>query len=108
MELTEIKNWLRIDGSEDDNVLALLINDAKGALADAGIPEIKEGQVEADPDRVIRYMSSYQLAVMQYVAMNYENREAIGKAQQFHKGYQSRVLQLQLEAKMLLGGETGG
>jgi len=107
--LEQVKRYLRIDGGEDDDVLALLINDAKGYLADAGVLEIAEPDSSEDPERaerIRRYLDSYKLAIMQYVAAKYENREAIGgRLEVFSLGFASRIPQLQLECRALMGGE---
>ncbi|WP_074048668.1 head-tail connector protein [Paenibacillus ihumii] len=42
LELT--KAYLRIDGSEDDDVLALLVGAAEGYLANAGVKKPKPGE----------------------------------------------------------------
>lgn len=58
--LEELKGYLRIDGSEDDTVLALLLQAAAEYLTNAGV---------TDDDS-----SLYKLAVMRYVAIEFENR----------------------------------
>ncbi|GIP38644.1 hypothetical protein J31TS4_19240 [Paenibacillus sp. J31TS4] len=58
--LDELKQYLRIDGSEDDMSLALFLEAAREYLFNAGVPE--------------RVSSLYKLAVMRYVAIEFENR----------------------------------
>lgn len=83
-DLTELKTYLRIDGSEDDSVLALLVSAAEEYLADAGVPE------EA------KETAKYKLAVMLLVALNYENRNPAMKAEKLSFGLESIILQLKV------------
>src|SRR5690606_40872458 len=52
-------------GAIHDAILALLMNSAKEYLANSGIPEPEQGSES----------SLYNLAVMLYVALHYENRD---------------------------------
>lgn len=79
LTLDELKTYLRIDGSEDDDFLALLMDGAREFLANAGVPELDS--------------KLYKLAVMLYVAMQYEHRDA-GEAVQLSPALQSIILQL--------------
>jgi uncharacterized phage protein (predicted DNA packaging) len=79
-ELEELKLFLRIDGSEDDMLLTLLMAGAKEYLANAGVPE-SDG-------------SLYKLAVMLYVALHYENRDPSVKIEKFNFALESIILQL--------------
>ncbi|WP_124728809.1 head-tail connector protein [Staphylospora marina] len=76
----ELKTYLRIDGSEDDAFLALLLSAAKEYLANAGVPE-------SDSDL-------YKLAVMLYCALHYENRDPSVKIDRFNFALESIILQL--------------
>jgi hypothetical protein len=58
--LEELKGYLRIDGSEDDSNLALLLLAAKEFLLNAGVPE-QEGAL-------------YKLAIMRFVSVQHENK----------------------------------
>jgi uncharacterized phage protein (predicted DNA packaging) len=78
--LDEVKNWLRIDGSEDDMLLTLLIDGAKEYLTNAGVPESDS--------------ALYKLAVMLYVALHYENRDPSAKMDKMNFAFESIVLQL--------------
>jgi uncharacterized phage protein (predicted DNA packaging) len=80
LTLDELKNYLRIDGSEDDMLLTLLIDGAKEYLANAGVPESDS--------------SLYKLAVMLYVALHYENRDPSAKMDKMNFAFESIVLQL--------------
>lgn len=84
VSLEELKNYLRIDGSEDDEVLALLVDAAEEYLADAGVPE--EAKEKA----------KYKLAVMLLVALNYENRNPAMKIDKLSFGLESIILQLKV------------
>lgn len=83
-DLTELKTYLRIDGSEDDSILALLVSAAEEYLADAGVPE------EA------KDTAKYKLAVMLLVALNYENRNPGMKIDKLSFGLESIILQLKV------------
>lgn len=78
--LEELKGYLRIDGSEDDIVLTLLVEAAKEYLANAGVKE--------EPS------SLYKLAIMLYVALHYENRDPSIKIEKFNFALESIILQL--------------
>lgn len=58
-----VKNYLRIDGAEDDSLLDLLIEAAKEYLANAGVVESEQ--------------KLYTIAVMLLVSHWYENRGAV-------------------------------
>lgn len=79
LTLDELKTYLRIDGGEDDDFLALLMDSAREFLVNAGV-------LESDS-------KLYKLAVMLYVAMQYEHRDA-GEAVQLSPALQSIILQL--------------
>ncbi len=80
-ELKLIKNYLRIDGSEDDTILTLLVGAAKKDLRDSGVPEPL-----GEPDE------RYDLAIMLYVALHYENRDPSIKIDKLNTAYQSLIL----------------
>ncbi|WP_416729204.1 head-tail connector protein [Fictibacillus sp. JL2B1089] len=80
LTLDELKNWLRIDGSEDDGLLTLLISAAKEDLKDSGVPESNKPH--------------YKLAVMLYVSLHYENRDPSSKIEKLNKPYQDLILKL--------------
>lgn len=82
MNLGVIKNYLRIDGDEDDAILGLLIESAVEYLTDAGVPE------EANES------SKYKLAVLLLVSLNYENRNPGLKIEKIDFSLQSVILQL--------------
>jgi uncharacterized phage protein (predicted DNA packaging) len=82
--LDELKTYLRIDGSEDDSILAFLMDAAKEYLTNAGVPE-----PPADAPSKL-----YNLAVMLYVALHYENRDPAQKIERFSYALESIILQL--------------
>lgn len=82
----EIKNYLRLDGAEDDDFLGSLINVAKEDLAASGI---KNETTER-----------YKLAIMLLVANHYEERrpEAVGTiATKLSYSLERIILQLKAE-----------
>ncbi|MCP1355464.1 head-tail connector protein [Aneurinibacillus migulanus] len=78
--LDGLKTYLRIDGSEDDVVLTLLIDAAKEYLSNAGVPESES--------------KLYKIAIMLYVALHYENRDPSMKIEKFNFALESIILQL--------------
>lgn len=60
MLLALIKKQLRIDGSEEDDLLTFYIDEAKETLKGKGIPEVKDS-------------NTYNLAIMLLVMKRYEN-----------------------------------
>jgi len=84
LTLDEVKTYLRIDGSEDDAILALLMNSAKEYLANSGIPKPEQGSESP----------LYNLAVMLYVALHYENRDPAARMDKFSFALESIILQL--------------
>lgn len=88
LDLGELKTYLRVDVSEDDTILALLVDAGKEYLADAGIPESESAR--------------YKLAVMLYVALHYEHRDPAQKIEKMNFAFESIVLQL----KTTPGGVT--
>lgn len=81
-DLELLKKYLRIDGSEDDVILTLLMDAAEEYLADAGVPVTEKASAK------------YKLAVMLHTAMNYENRNPAVKMQEFNKAFESIIWQL--------------
>ncbi|UED78045.1 head-tail connector protein [Brevibacillus sp. DP1.3A] len=82
--LEELKTYLRIDGSEDDSILALLMGAAREYLTNAGV-------LEPPPEKP---STQYKLALMLYVALHYENRDPSEKVDGFNSALQSIILQL--------------
>ncbi|MBN6887019.1 putative phage protein (predicted DNA packaging) [Cytobacillus horneckiae] len=79
----ELKDALRIDGSEDDNVLTLLLNAAKIYLEGAGVPE------EKITDSTL---SLYKQAIIIYLNFDYEYDER--KIAKLERAFQRILLQL--------------
>ncbi|WP_339273632.1 head-tail connector protein [Paenibacillus sp. FSL W8-0426] len=80
LSLDELKKYLRIDGSEDDDILALLVEASKEFMAGAGVKEANT--------------ALYKLAVMMHVALNYENRNPAIKIESINYALQSIILQI--------------
>jgi len=81
LDLDRLKQYLRIDGTEEDDFLGFLMETAKEFLKGAGVEESESNR--------------YELAVMILVSHWYENREAIGKVtSQIEYSLQSLILQL--------------
>ncbi|PAD70882.1 hypothetical protein CHH83_01400 [Bacillus sp. 7586-K] len=79
----ELKTALRIDGSEDDKVLALLLKSAKTDLKIAGVPEEKITEETID---------LYKRAIILYLGFDYEYEER--KIAKLERAYQRILLQL--------------
>jgi uncharacterized phage protein (predicted DNA packaging) len=80
--LGEVKEYLRIDGSEEDSFLVSLITAAKAYIKNA------TGKV-IDEDNDL-----HRLAVNLLVSHWYENREVIGKADKLAFSLESILLQI--------------
>jgi hypothetical protein len=80
---TELKDWLRVDGSEDDKVLTLLLGAAKTYLEGAGVPEAKitEGTLDL-----------YKQALLIYMEIDYEYDDR--KIPKLERAFQRILLQL--------------
>lgn len=77
-----LKEYLRIDGSEDDTVLALLLDAAKEFLRNAGVPEPSEGEES----------KLYDLAVM--LRVHRERARDEKEVERVDKSLTSIILQL--------------
>lgn len=84
--LDEVKQYIRIDGDEDDAILTLLISGAEEYLRDAGVSD------------ALKDSARYNLAVMLYVAMYYENRDPAEPGNHFNFALESLILQLRAGA----------
>lgn len=83
-----LKKYLRIDGSEDDEILTLLMGAAKNDLADSGVPETDDPR--------------YDLAIMLYSALHYENRDPSIQIDKLNVAYQSIILKLKDYPEVIL------
>jgi len=79
----ELKTALRIDGSEDDSVLTLLLSAAKGYLEGAGVPEAKITE---------ETLALYKQALIIYLEMDYEYDEK--KIPRLERAFNRILLQL--------------
>lgn len=86
--LETIKDFLRIDGSSDDELLELLISSAKEYLSNSGVSEGKN-----------KDSKQYELAVAMLVTHWYENREQVvgDTPRNLTLGLQSIILQLKAD-----------
>lgn len=87
-ELTDIalvKKYSRIDSSEDDDVLTLLIESAKLDLAGSGVPK---------PDETVPVDPRYRILVALHVVLYNENRDPSIKIEKLNFAYQNLLLKL--------------
>ncbi|WP_034301986.1 head-tail connector protein [Bacillus cihuensis] len=87
IEIEQVKEYLRIDGTYDDSLLVLLMESAKEYLENAGVPECDS--------------KAYELAILMLVTHWYENREqqVVGKTSTaIDHGLRSIILQLRVGA----------
>lgn len=95
--MAELKEYLRIDGEEEDTTLSLFLNAAKNVLRDADVSNPVNPYEVVDGEDV---HASYRLAVMMLSTHFYENRLVItpsmAKVEQtpIPYGLQSIILQL--------------
>lgn len=80
LELT--KKYLRIDESEDDEILTLLIDSAIADLKDSGVPE-------SDDPR-------YEVLVALHTALYSENRDPSLKIDKLNAAYENLLLKLKV------------
>ncbi|WP_078428770.1 head-tail connector protein [Alkalihalobacterium alkalinitrilicum] len=95
MELQTLKTFLRIDGSEDNNLLTSFINAAKSTLRNAGVVE---PQVDADANEEEKMqqeeeLDQYNLAIMLYVKREYDPLTGI-ELERIEKSIEGIILQL--------------
>lgn len=83
LTLDELKSALRIDGSEDDNVLISLLSAAKSYLKGAGVPE----SLITGEDIYL-----YNQALILYIGMDYEYDDR--KIPKLERAFQRILLQL--------------
>lgn len=80
ISLDEIKKHLRIDGSEDDDVLTLHLDAAIDFLVRAGVVETES--------------PLYKQAILIHVLLNYQNYESSLNVDALNKSLTSIILQL--------------
>lgn len=93
LTLENIKTAVRLDGSEDDSVLTLLLNSAKQSMKIAGVRE----ELVAEDN-----LDLYDQAIILYIEMDYETDDR--KIERMDKAFQ-RIL-LQLKAAQLPAPDT--
>jgi uncharacterized phage protein (predicted DNA packaging) len=80
-----IKKQLKIDGSEEDEILALLIAGAKEFLTKAGVPApLSEDEMS----------SQFKLAVYIHTLLNYQNYESSLNVDALNNSLTTIILQL--------------
>jgi len=104
--MSELKEYLRIDGEEENQTLSLFLHAAQNVIADAGV------STPADPYEVDvngkEMHASYRVAVMMLATHYYENRlvitPTIAKVEQtpIPYGLESIILQLKYKRNPLL------
>lgn len=103
--MNELKEYLRIDGEEEDKTLSLFLHASQNVLKNAGVP------IPVDPYEKLgdeELHGSYRLALMMLATHYYENRlvitPTIAKVEQtpIPYGLQSIILQL----KYAVAGEA--
>ncbi|MDY7222083.1 head-tail connector protein [Halalkalibacterium halodurans] len=74
MDLQVLKGFLRIDGSEDDHLLASLVSAAKSAMRKAGVeePKVEPEAPEEEKKKQAETLEQYNLAIMLYVKREYD------------------------------------
>jgi uncharacterized phage protein (predicted DNA packaging) len=86
-QLEEIKEWLRIDGEDEDKTLSSLILAAKAYIKNG------TGITTADVENNEDALNLYDLALKMYVAARYENRSG---AEENEKGLIAILTQLEI------------
>lgn len=80
LTLDEVKNYLRVDGDDDDALIESLITSSAAYLTNAGAQD--DGNL-------------YKLAQLMLISHWHENREPTGKADKLAYGLAGIILQLQ-------------
>lgn len=100
--LDELKEYLRIDGDEEDGSLKLLLSSSKSYLASAGIPEPDDLSVPVEGDDP---NAKYKLVACMLAVHWYENRLVVTpstiKIEQVPVAFGAQSLILQLKAEAL-------
>lgn len=83
MNISDVKEYLRLEIDEDDRIVQSLLDSAVLFLENAGVPRQEENEL-------------YRLALCMLVSHWYENREVIGKNTNLSYGLESIIHQLRL------------
>ena len=86
--LAAVKRYMRVDGDEDDEVIAALYAAAVLYLNNAGISELPSGT------------ALYDLAVWSLTLHYYDHRDAVGNEASIPTGLRPIITQLQLSGAM--------
>ncbi|AWZ48452.1 phage gp6-like head-tail connector protein [Clostridiaceae bacterium 14S0207] len=94
MELNEIKEYLRIEGNEEDNIISSLLIGAKSYIKNA--TGLTEDMIKSEIKEL------YNLCLKMLISHWYENRAIETTGPNFHKlSYSMDSILLQLEAEYL-------
>ncbi|WP_054637178.1 head-tail connector protein [Thalassobacillus sp. C254] len=85
MDLQHLKTYLRIDGSEDDQILTSFVNAAKGHLNSAGVKKPLNDDEHSQ--------AQYDLAIMLYVKREYDPLTQ-AELERIEKSLEGIILQL--------------
>ena len=98
--MRELKEYLRIDGDDENQTLSLFLHAAKNVIADAGVPVPQDPFLKVNEDDL---HASYRLGVMMLATHYYENRMVItptlAKVEQTPIPYGLEAVILQLKHK---------
>lgn len=86
VDISEMKEYLRVDGEDEDDTIISLINSAESYLKNAGCALT---DAEGTPLKLA------QLAIKQLVVHWYENREPVGKSDRLTFSLDNIITQLQ-------------
>lgn len=104
--MDELKEYLRIDGEEEDTTLSLFLHAAENVIANAGVP-VPADPFEQNPNGKDLH-ASYRVAIMMLATHYYENRlvmtPTMAKVEQMPipYGLESIILQLKRKPNPLL------
>lgn len=82
-DLQACKNYMRVDGNDDDTLISSLMDAAKAYLRNAGIEEPDDGD-----------SSLYITAVYSLTLHYYDHRDAVGEEKSFPTGLRPIINQL--------------
>lgn len=93
MDISGVKEYLRLEVDEDDRIVQSLLDSAVLFLENAGVPRQEENEL-------------YRLALRMLASHWYENREVIGKNTNLSYGLESIIHQLRLSEPNTGGSDS--